>query len=123
MNKVNLLGRVVKDLELKTSEDGEHVYTNFTIVTDEYAGKEKGRVSNFINVVAFGKKAETLCKYVTHGRELAITGKLENSSYINKEGIKKYSTKVLLEDFNFVGKAKAAGAENEPIDNISEVPY
>lgn len=113
MNKVSLVGRVTRDLELKRFTDGQRVYTYFTIAVNDYAGKEKGTVSNFINVVAFDKKAEILCKYITKGRELAVTGKLENGGYIDKDGIKRYNMKVILEDFNFVGTKKAVGDTNE----------
>lgn len=109
MNKVSLVGRVTRDLELKTFNDGQRSYTYFTIAVNDYAGKDKGIVSNFIDVVAFDKKAEVLCKYITKGRELAVTGKLENGSYIDREGVKRYNMKVILEDFSFVGTKKAVG--------------
>lgn len=109
MNKVSLIGRVTRDIELRKFNDGQRSYTNFTIVVNDYAGKEKGRVGNFIDIVAFDKKAEVLCKYITKGRELAVTGKLENSSYIDKDGVKRYNMKVILEDFSFVGNKKAVG--------------
>lgn len=123
MNNVNLVGRVTKDLELKTSEDGQHSYTNFTLAVDDYAGKEKGRISSFIEIVAFGKKAEVLCEYITKGRELAITGKLQSGSYVDKEGTKKYNIKVILEDFNFVGSKKAVGENFDSSPDINNVPF
>lgn len=123
MNKVSLVGRVTRDLELKTFSDGQRSYTYFTIVVNEYAGKEKGIVSNFIDVVAFDKKAEILCKYITKGRELAITGKLENGSYIDKDGVKRYNMKVILEDFNFVGTKKVAGDGYDLSINSGDVPF
>uniref|UniRef100_UPI0026211BB4 single-stranded DNA-binding protein n=1 Tax=Clostridium sp. TaxID=1506 RepID=UPI0026211BB4 len=67
MNKVTLIGNVVKELELKTYDgsEGKGSYTKFTLAINEYKHKDKDNNAVFINIIAFGKQAEVLNKYVT----------------------------------------------------------
>lgn len=104
MNKVTLIGNIIRDLELKNYEGG--CYTRFTLAINDFNRKARQLEPVFINVVAFGKKAETLSKYISKGKKLAIEGRLNNSSYVTKEGVKRYSTEVILEDFDFVDRKK-----------------
>lgn len=104
MNNVSIVGRITKNLEIKTYNEGDGKYTSFTIAVQDYLGKEES--VSFIDVVAFGKKAEVLCSYGEKGTLIAVNGKLKSSSYINREGIKRYTTNILLEDFKFLGKSK-----------------
>ena len=106
MNKVSLIGNVTKELELKSYNQSKGAYVRFTLAINNYNGKAKESSVNFINVVAFGNKAETLSKYVTKGRKLAIDGRLNTGSYTNEQGEKKYTTEVMLSDFYFVDNAK-----------------
>ena len=104
MNNVSIVGRITRNLEIKTYDGGDGKYTSFTIAVQEYIGKEES--VSFIDVVSFGKKAEVLCNYGEKGTLIAINGRLRSSSYINKEGVKNYRTNIILEDFKFLGKAK-----------------
>lgn len=106
MNKVSLIGNVTRDLELKRYNEGEGTYVRFTLAINNYNGKTKETSANFINVVAFGNKAEILCKYVTKGRKLAVEGRLNTGSYVNEAGEKRYTTEVMLNDFYFVDYKK-----------------
>lgn len=106
MNKVNIIGNVTKDLELKTSENGGMPYAQFTLAINEYVYGTKEKRAIFIEVIAFGRKAEVLAVHLEKGSKIAIQGKLSASSYINKNGEKAYSTKVIVEEFTFVDSKK-----------------
>lgn len=122
MNNVNLVGRVTKDIELKVSRCGSKVYTYFTLAVNRYAGREKGQVTDFIDIVAFDKQAETLSKYVFKGDKIAINGRLDTGSYEGADGAKKYFSKVILDDFSFMGNKSDKKAEIMSIDS-AEVPF
>lgn len=107
MNKVNIIGNVTKDLELKTSENGGTPYVQFIVAINEYIHGTKETKAIFIEVVAFGRKAEVLSVHLCKGSKIAIEGKLSTSSYINKTGGKSYSTKIIVEEFTFVDSKKA----------------
>lgn len=106
MNKVNIIGNITKDLELKTSENGEKQYAKFTVAINEYIYGTKEKKAIFIEVIAFGRKAEVLSVHLEKGSKIAIQGKLSTSSYINKNGEKAYSTKVIVEEFTFMDSKK-----------------
>lgn len=106
MNKVSLIGNVTRDLELKNYNDGKGSYVRFTLAINNYNSKLKESSAEFINIVAFGNKAEILSKYVAKGRKLAVDGRINTSSYINAEGVKRYATEVILNDFYFVDYKK-----------------
>lgn len=107
MNKVNIIGNVTKDLELKTSENGGNSYVQFVVAINEYIYGTKEKKAIFIEAVAFGRKAEVLAEHLEKGSKIAIEGKLSTSSYINKTGGKSYSTKILVEEFTFVDSKRA----------------
>ena len=102
MNKVYLIGRVTKDLELQHFKTEERTYVKFTLAVDEYKSTTKEHATNFIDIVAFDKKAETLSRYITKGQKLSIEGKLRTGSYSDSNNIKKYTVDIILENFDFI---------------------
>ena len=106
MNKVTLIGNVVRDLELKTYNEGKGKYVRFTLAVSNYKRKIKEREASFIVVAAFNKKAEALSKYIGKGSKIVVEGKLQSDNYLNSEGDKCYSITVILEDFHFVDNIK-----------------
>lgn len=102
MNRVSLVGNVVRDLELKKSNDGNSQYVQFTLAVNDYSYSKGDNKATFINIVAFGKKAEILSQYTAKGRKLAIEGKIDTGTYIDKDGAKKYTANIILQDFEFV---------------------
>ena len=107
MNKVNIIGNVTKDLELKTSENGGTPYVQFIVALNEYIYGTKEKKAIFLETVAFGRQAEVLAAHLVKGSKIAIEGKLSTGSYINKNGVKSYSTKIIVEDFTFVDSKRA----------------
>ncbi len=102
MNTVSMIGRTTKDLELKSFNEGKGFYTRFTIAINKVSHKDLQPEADFINIVAWNGLAETLCKHLKKGSQLAITGRLSSSSYTDKDGNKRYSTEVVAEDVKFL---------------------
>ena len=105
-NTVQLIGNVGNDPEIKTFDGGKKV-ANITIATNDYYTNDKGeKVENteWHKVVAWGKTAEIIEKYVTKGKEIAIDGKLTHRSYDDKDGTKRYVTEVVVNDLLLLGK-------------------
>ena len=102
MNNVSMIGRITKDLELKSYNEGKGFYTKFTLAINRVVHKDSQPEADFINIVAWSGLAESLCKHLKKGSQIGITGRLSSSSYIDKEGNKRYSTEVVAEDFKFL---------------------
>ena len=77
-------------------------YTQFTLAVDNYKSKEKH--TEFLDVVAYGQKATILTTHMSKGRKLFITGKLKNNQYTSADGVKRSTTNVIVDDFEFVDR-------------------
>ena len=105
-NKVQLIGHVGNDPEIKTF-DGVKKLANFTLATNESYKNDKGEKveeTQWHKLVAWGKTAEIIEKYVTKGKEIAVEGKLTHRSYDDKNGEKRYVTEVVVNDVLLLGK-------------------
>lgn len=105
-NKVQLIGNVGNDPEIKNLEGGKKV-ANLTIATNDSYKNDKGEKveqTEWHKVVAWGKTAEIIEKYVTKGLQIAIEGKLTHRSYDDKNGEKRYVTEVVANDLLLLGK-------------------
>jgi single-strand DNA-binding protein len=105
-NKVQLIGNVGQDPEVKTFEGGKKV-ASLTIATNEFYKNEKGEKiedTQWHRVTAWGKLADLIEKYVTKGKEIGVEGKLVHRSYDDKDGIKRYITEVVINDILLLSK-------------------
>ncbi len=103
MNKIVLMGRLIKDPELKYTESKNKVYTKFVIAVQRNFKLADGtREADFIPIKIWGKKAEVICKYLKKGSCITVSGRLRTGSYEDIQGNKKYITEVVGEDFRFV---------------------
>ena len=105
-NKVQLIGNVGQEPEVKTIGEGKKV-ANITIATNDYYFNDKGdkvEQTEWHRVVAWGKVADIIEKYVSKGKEIAIEGKLTHRSYDDKDGIKRYVTEIVANDILLLGK-------------------
>ena len=110
MNKVILIGRVTKDIELQSTTSGTN-YVQFDLAIDN--GKDENgesRPAEFVNCTAWEKRAETLSVYVKKGHKVAIEGSIKTDKYQNAEGENRYRTYVLVKGFEFL--------ESKPKDNF-----
>lgn len=116
MNKVMILGRLTSKPELKITTSNT-AYSRFGVAVNRNFTNEDGkRDADFINVVAWRKQAETVCKYFDKGSQIAIEGRLQSGSYEDKDGNKRSTLDVVLENFEFVdSKKKETSIEVEPV--------
>ena len=106
MNKVYLIGNITKDLELQYFGEEKRTFVKFTLAVNEYSSSRKEVITNFINIIAFDKKAEILSKYISKGSRLSIDGKLRTGIYVDKNNLKKYTLDIILENFKFIDSNK-----------------
>ena len=105
-NTVQLIGHVGQDPEIKNLDGGKKL-ANFTIATNDSYKNDKGEKveqTEWHKLVAWGKTAEIIEKYVIKGKEIAIEGKLTHRSYDDKNGEKRYVTEVVVNDVLLLGK-------------------
>ncbi|MBK7290973.1 MAG: single-stranded DNA-binding protein [Chitinophagaceae bacterium] len=110
-NKVQLIGNLGNAPEVKTLESGKKM-ARFSVATNEIYRNAKGEKvteTQWHNLIAWGKVAEIVEKFLTKGKEVAIEGKLINRSYNDKDGNKKYVTEIQVNELLLLG-AKAVEA-------------
>ena len=104
MNRINLIGRITKDIELKQTKN-EINYTRFSIAVKRDLKDESGEYgTDFFNVVAWRKTAEFISKYFKKGSRIAISGKLQQNIYTDKDGNERTSVEIVAEDIDFIDK-------------------
>lgn len=110
MNRVILMGRLTRDPEAryKDTANGSLCITNYTLAVDRRVKKDGEQNADFLPCVAFGKSGEFAEKYFTKGMRVAVSGRLETGSYTNKDGVKVYTTTVIIEDQEFADSRGAA---------------
>lgn len=119
MNKVILIGRLTKDAEVRYS--GETAVARYTLAVDRRFKRDGEPEADFINCVAFGKQGEFAEKYLKKGMKIAVTGRIQTGSYSNKEGVKVYTTDVIVEEHEFCESKQGGVADgfskiNAPIE-------
>lgn len=102
MNKVILVGRLTKDPELRYAAGSGTAVCRFTLAVARQFKKDE---TDFINCIAFNKQGEAIAQYVTKGRQLAVIGNIRTGSYDGQDGIKRYTTDILVESFEFIGNS------------------
>ncbi|MNK28112.1 Single-stranded DNA-binding protein [compost metagenome] len=104
-NKVSLIGHTGKEVEIFNYENGNKQAT-VSIATNDYytkANGEKVEETQWHNLVAYGKTAEVMEKYMPKGKEIAIEGKLTYRSYDDKDGVKRMITEIRVEELVLLG--------------------
>jgi single-strand DNA-binding protein len=129
LNKAQIIGRLGQDPETRFLPDGKAV-ANFSIATGEkWTDKSTGEVkekTEWHRCVAFGKTAEIIAEYVRKGSQVYVEGKLQTRKWDDKEGVTRYSTEILLDNFGGLimlgGKSGGGGrsASQESDDGGSE---
>lgn len=104
MNKVVLIGRMVADPELNFQANSGMAICRFRLAVTRPFKKDE---TDFINCIAFNKRAEAIAQYLTKGRQLAVTGSIRTGSYDAKDGTKRYTTDIVVDSFEFIGSSKS----------------
>lgn len=103
LNRVVLMGRLVAEPELKTTNTGISVCSFRIAVEKNYVKQGTERQADFIDIVAWRQNAEFLCKYFTKGQLIALEGSLQTRTYQDRDGNNRYVTEVLVDSFFFTG--------------------
>lgn len=111
-NKVILMGRITKDLELKTTPSGVAVLSFSLAVERSYAAKGEERQTDFINCVAWRNTAEFISRFFSKGAMILVEGELQTRSYQDKDGNNRTVTEVIVSSSSFTGEKKPAQATN-----------
>ena len=109
LNVVALMGRLVADPELKTTQSGNSVCTFRVAVDRSYTAKDEERKADFFTITAWRQTAEFICKYFQKGSLIAIEGSLQTRQYQDKNGNNRTATEVLASRVNFAGSKASNG--------------
>ncbi|NLY77652.1 MAG: single-stranded DNA-binding protein [Tissierellia bacterium] len=148
MNIVMLIGRLTRDPELRYVASTATPVTTFTLAVDKELSKEKKQemeskgqpTADFINVVVWGRQAESCANYLKKGILTAVSGRLQSRSYEGKDGIRRYVTEVVATRVEFLewgnredssfgsqfgsGDADFPGIDGfEPLDGDDNIPF
>lgn len=122
LNVVVLMGRLVRDPELKTTQSGNSVCT-FSIACDRsYTAKDEERKADFFTITAWRQTAEFICKYFQKGSLIAIEGSLQTRQYQDKNGNNRTATEVLASRVSFAG-SKASNVASAQSSNQQAESY
>ncbi len=123
MNKVILCGRLTRDPEVRYSQGAEPMaIARYTIAVDRRRTRnndQNEQNADFISCVAFGKSGEFAEKYLKKGTKMLITGRIQTGSYTNKDGVKVYTTEVVVEEQEFAESKNAASSNGSNGGNYS----
>lgn len=127
MNKVILMGRATRDPEVRyTQGENPMAIARYTLAVDRRFKRDGEQDADFINCVAFGKAGEFAEKYVRKGTKLAVIGRIQTGSYTNKDGVKVYTTDVVVEEQEFAESKNSnnhSSNNNTNAGNHNEAPY
>ena len=111
MNKIHLIGRLTKDAELQFLPGNGTAVSKFTLAVNRpRLDKNKPQEADFINCICFGKRAEAIANFVQKGHLFSVSGRLQIKKYVDKDNQNRWSTDVLVEDFEFL---QSKGGNNE----------
>lgn len=137
MNKVVLMGRLVRDPEVRyTQGENSMAIASYTLAVDRRRKKEGEQNADFIPCKAFGKGGEFAEKYLRQGIKIMVSGRIQTGSYTNKEGKKVYTTEVIVEEQEFAESKNANQSQtnqsnqnpgisqhgNAPSDGFMDIP-
>ena len=102
MNRTMLIGRLTRDPEVRYSDSGSAIARYTLAVNRNYrTGNGNGQAADFISCVCFGQVASFVEKHLHKGIKLAVTGRIQTGSYVNMNGVKVYTTDVVVENHEF----------------------
>lgn len=120
MNHVTIMGRLVRDPDIRTTQDGTMV-AKFTVACDRKNKKklqEMGRpTADFISCIAWKKTAEIIGNHFTKGSRINVAGHIQTGSYNKQDGTKVYTTDVVVEEFDFIDYDTGSSTDNNAFGN------
>ena len=119
LNQCNFIGRVGKDPEVRYAASGTAV-GNFSIAVGyKYKDTES---TEWVRIVVFGKLAEIVGEYVTRGKQLFVSGRMQTRSWEDKDGAKRYTTEIIANDVQFLGSRNDSQGNYKPQESKPPEP-
>lgn len=112
INSVVLMGRLVRDPEIRTTASGKSV-CSFSLAVERDFQRSEEKTADYFDCVAWGKTAEFIDKYFRKGRMIAVVGRIQTRTYTDKDGNKRQAMEVVAEKVSFTGE-KAEPSEQKP---------
>ena len=138
MNRVNLIGRLTKDPELRFTPGTGMAVSTFTIAIDRRkANKDGKKEADFIPIVVWGKQGESVANYMSKGRLIGISGRIQTRNYEGKDGIRRYVTEIVADEVQFLDYKNSSSNNvandnnstsydsgwSDPIEDDDEIPF
>jgi single-strand DNA-binding protein len=120
MNKAILIGRLVRDPDVRYTQDQKAV-ARYTLAVDRKYKKDGEQSADFISCVAFGKNGEFVEKYLHQGTKIAVEGRIQTGSYTKQDGTKVYTTDIVVDAHEFVEKKSDTPASTKAPEAQPEV--
>lgn len=125
LNKITLIGRLTKDVEMRTTQNGTAVAT-FTVACERnFKGQDGEKETDFIPIIVWKGLAETCNRFLAKGKMVAVAGRLQIRNYEDKEGKRRTVAEVVAEDVQFLTPKLDGGyiepAEQMPLDD--DIPF
>lgn len=127
INKVVIIGRVTKEIELKYLPGSGTAAVTITLAVDRRFKKDGKKEADFIPVVIFGKSAESTAQYMSKGKLMGVSGRIQTRSYDHKDGHKVYVTEVVAEEIKFLewgnktGSNESSGSEYDGYEDMTPI--
>ncbi len=121
MNKFQLMGRLTKEPEMRSTTNNLQVTTFSLAVNRRFVAQGQERQADFFNVVAYGKMAEFCSKYYRKGQQVLVEGRMQNRTWEDQQGQKRYSTDYIVENAYFADSRRDNDTNmNSSSTNIQE---
>lgn len=121
MNKVELLGRLTKDVEVKYTQNTNTLVANFGLAVNRRFTKQgEERQADFINIIAWGKTGEFCSKCFKKGQQIGLVGRIQTRTWEDEQGQKHYVTEVVAEEVYFAGGSKESNTSESTTNSISD---
>lgn len=121
INKVVLIGRLTKDIELRYTQDKKAV-AKFTLAVNRIFKQEGQPQADYINIIVFGTKGESDSKYLRKSSKVAISGRIQTRSYEVSDGSKRYVTEVVGDEVEFLDNKASSGQVQESLPDLDFTP-
>lgn len=134
MNKVVLIGRLTKNPELRFTPGTGLAVSTFTIAVDRRTNKEGKKETDFIPIVVWGKQGENVANYMSKGKLIGISGRIQTRNYEGKDGIRRYVTEIVADEVQFLERSDNSSNTapnnnnyddgwNDPVEDDEEIPF
>ncbi len=112
MNKVVLIGRLTKDPELRFTPGNGTAVATFTLAVDRRFQRDGKREADFVPIVVWGKQAESTANYMSKGKLIGVSGRIQTRSYEAKDGTRRYVTEVVADEVQFLEWGNKASGDS-----------